>query len=236
MGNNQDEKYRVLSRIELKPKVQYEDTEDNIVIHLHGSIVSEIPINPYTGKEQSGNYILVRDIENILQQIEKTKPIKIYFSSTGGDISSAIKIANSLITLNNSISLYVTAIAGAEAMLIATSADTVYMYPNSIMLIDRAKTTVLGNTERFEAVSEQLQQTDYSIEKHYQKRFKGSLNELRKLMKDGTFLTSDECLELGFADYVVSDINNGNSELKNDILSKFERTNEQKSILNKFKK
>lgn len=151
--------------------------------------------------------------------------LNIYINSYGGDVFESIAISNYLSNLDAEVVLYVDGIAASGATVIAMAADKIIMPRNTMMMIHNAWTFANGNAEELRKVADDIEKISSSAAKTYESRFKGTPEELSKLMDEETMLSADECLALGFADEVIEVKSNkddsSNQSVKNELLNKY---------------
>lgn len=226
---------KFVSDMQINPRVTIQNKNDEAIIYLHGSIVSAIPQNPLTKEKMTGEFILLEDIKRAFNQVGHSKPLEIHLHSKGGDIYTAIEVAEFIKDRKNPTTVYIDGFAGEGASLVANSADNVYMYPNSLIFLSRAKIIAYGNTDDLEEQAVEAKRLDRLIKSHYLARFTGNNFELDTLLKEGTFLTAKECKTYGFADDVVNASKDNNTQRNiENLLEKFKKENKKDNLLNKF--
>lgn len=239
----------VMNSLNIVPKVELKNEPDKATVYLYGEIVEEVPTDWFFGDRIEGDFIVPQDVRDMFEEIGEEKDVEIHLNSRGGDVYASVAISNFLRDRNNNISIYVDAIAASGASIIAMSADNLYMYENSMMMIHRASTIAWGNTEDFEKIANDLKKFDEVVLNSYTGRFKGSVQELKDMIADETFLTASECLTLGLTDEVVENkkkkeeetVENKQSiDVKVSLLEKFKtketvKPSVKQNILNKFK-
>lgn len=236
---------KVCAGINFSPKVELVEKDGKEKLYLYGSIVEEIPIDWWTGEEVEGDFITMDKVKEELGQV-KGDEIEIHLNSKGGDVYAAVAIGNYIKDYDKKVTIIVDAIAASGGSIIAMAGDTIKMYPNSLMMIHRASAWTYGNCEELRKIADNLEKFDKAVLASYQGHFKGSEEELEKLIKDETYLTAEECVALGFADGIIEKPIEEKTEevnIKNSLLEKYKITNqekkqkeEKKNLILKFKK
>ena len=244
-GGNMEDLKKVCAGINFSPKVELVEKDGKEKLYLYGSIVEKIPTNYWTGKELPGEYITMDKVKDALGQV-KGDEIEIHLNSKGGDVYTSVAIGNYIKDYGKKVTIIVDAIAASGGSIIAMAADTIKMYPNSLMMIHRASALTYGNCEELRKIADDLEKFDKAVLASYQGHFKGSEEELEKLIKDETYLTAEECIALGFADEIIEKPKEEKTEevnIKNSLLEKYKITNQEKkkneeknNLILKFKK
>lgn len=235
---------KTCAKISFAPKVELVEADGKEKLYLYGSIVDEIPVNFWTGKEQEGDFITMDKVKEAFDQI-KGDDIEIHLNSKGGDVYASVAIGNYIKDSGKNVTIIIDAIAASGGSIIAMAGNHIKMYPNSLMMIHRASALVYGNCEGLRKIADDLEKFDKAVLASYSGHFKGEEKELERLIKNETYLTAEECLTLGFADEILETPKEKKQEevdVKNSLLEKYKITNqeevinEDKNLLNKFKK
>ena len=119
----------------IKPEITNEVTDNGHVLTLSGRV--------------SKNYWHDDDhinIETISKQLDEVDgDITIRLNSGGGDVFEGIEIYNYLKSLDNKVTIEVTALAASAASIIAMAGDEIKMCTGSSMMVHEASTTAWGN-------------------------------------------------------------------------------------------
>lgn len=193
---------------------------DGEYLHINGSI------------SKKGDYsISSEDIRKFLKTYPEDKKLKILLNSTGGEVFESIAISNYFKNRGN-VEIIILSIAASGASIIAMGCDKIKMFRNSFMLIHKSNTIEIGNSDNFEKTAEDLAKIDKGIIESYRRRFKGSLEELQKVLKEETILTANECLNYGLCDEIIEK----DEKTEKIFINKIEKTvKNEKNLLKKFK-
>lgn len=187
-----------------------------------------------------------KDIEKALNEIN-ANVIHVHINSYGGDVFDGIAIHNQLKNHEAKIIIHVDGVAASAASLVAMAGDEIIMNTGSMLMIHEASTWCWGTKTDIQKTLNALEGIDKSIANIYMLRFKGEKEDVEKLIVAETWLTSDEAVEMGFADKIGEDEEEVEQEpdpvqVKNSILEKFRNKNKQldaepkNNILAKFKR
>ncbi len=139
-------------------------------------------------------------------------PINVRINSPGGDVFAGVAIANAIRQYPDQVTVYVDGLAASAASIVAVAGQNVQMAPGAMMMIHQAWTIVIGNADDLEAEAKILRKIDGDIAAAYGRRAaaKGKAGaDFAALMADETWLTVEECLELGLADAEASEATKG---------------------------
>ncbi|MDR4151283.1 head maturation protease, ClpP-related, partial [Bacillus thuringiensis] len=115
-------------------------------------------------------------------------------------------ICNQLKQHSAEIIVHIDGWAASAASVIAMAGDRIIMPSNTMMMIHQASTFEYGNADLFEKTARDLRKIDSALAASYKKRFVGTDEELKQLLKDETWLTAEEAVALGLADEIADEI------------------------------
>ena len=179
----------------------------------------------------SANAVL-KELKNL-----KGKDIDVHINSGGGDVFESIAICNSLKQHDGEIKIIVDALAGSGASVICT-ASKVVMFNNCMQMIHKAWTYTWGNADELRKDADDLDKIDEAVDNSYKKKFVGTDEELMDLIAEGSWLTAEECLALGFCDEILDseeEEETGSTEnnVKENLFNKYKKNIESKVVDNK---
>jgi len=121
--------------IEFKNSINDQSQE----LYFYGDIVSDESMKyDYTDT-------CPQDILDILGEIDDTKPLNIYINSGGGSVFAGISIYNILKRSKCNKTVYIDALAGSIASVIAMVGDEIIMPSNSFLMIHKPLCCIQGN-------------------------------------------------------------------------------------------
>lgn len=171
------------------------ESDTKAVMDIYGEIVDD----KLTDSETSA--VSFRDA---LKEFGDVKEIEITINSSGGSVFSGINIANQIANHPAHITVNVSGVAASIASVIAVAADTVKMESNSMMMIHEVWALFMGNHSEMRKFADDLEKINTTV-------FNSYLNKnpdidhaiLKDMMAKETWLTSEECLELGLIDEIT---------------------------------
>ena len=128
--------------------------------------------------------------------------LEIMLDSGGGVVNDGIRIYNHLMEHDGEVTVYINGMAASIASVIAMAADKVVMYSNAQMMIHKAWTIAMGNSDDFSQLAEVLGQLDGNIADIYVERTGLQRNEVLAMMSSETYMTADMAVKYGFADEI----------------------------------
>lgn len=185
---------KIQTRLEVKNEVDSDVAE----LYLYGVIRQA-----YWWDEED-DCISAKGVRRKLEGL-KGKDINVHINSGGGDVFESIAICNLLKQHDGEINIYIDAMAGSGASIIATAGKNVYMFTNSMQMIHKAWTIVLGNADELREEANKLDKIDSSVKASYMSKFVGTEEELEKLIADETYLTAEECLAFGLCTEILDE-------------------------------
>lgn len=133
----------------------------------------------------------------------KDGEIALHINSPGGDVFSARAMVAAISAHPSNITAYIDGLAASAASYVALACDKVVMQKGSMLMIHCASTIVWGTSSDMRETASLLDKIDATIASDYERKTGKSMDELMAMMREETWMTSDEALEAGFADAVI---------------------------------
>lgn len=155
-----------------------------------------------------GGWFSENNAEAVRRKIQdvKAEKIHVHINSGGGSAFDGVAICNQLKQHSAEIIVHIDGWAASAASVIAMAGDKIIMPCNTMMMIHQASTIEYGNADLFEKTARDLRKIDSALAASYKKRFVGTDEELKQLLKDETWLTAEEAVALGLADEIADEI------------------------------
>lgn len=155
-----------------------------------------------------GGWFSENNAEAVRRKIQdiKAEKIHVHINSGGGSAFDGVAICNQLKQHSAEIIVHIDGWAASAASVIAMAGDKIIMPSNTMMMIHQASTFEYGNSDLFEKTARDLRKIDSALAASYKKRFVGTDEELKQLLKDETWLTAEEAVALGLADEIADEI------------------------------
>lgn len=178
-------------------------------LYIYGDIVDNG--NEYFETDISPNIVLDSLSEMNKSKEEGIKELNIHITSNGGSVTAGNAIVSIIDTFreNNkcNVNAYIEGIAASMGSGIAMVADNIYMAYNALFMLHKPYSVAIGTEYDLGKQIEVLRKTEDTLVSNYMRHFKGTEDELRKLMFDETWLTAKEALEYGFCDEITESTN-----------------------------
>lgn len=155
--------------------------------------------------------------------------VEVHINSFGGDVFAGIAIYNILKSHSGEVHVYIDGLAASAASIISQAGDKIKMGSGAMMMIHNAWTYAKGNADELRKMADDLDKIGESLQEIYMHRFVGEKEELIELLKDESYLTSEECITFGFADADSdADEEEKNTDVKASLFNKYREKNNNK--------
>jgi ATP-dependent Clp protease protease subunit len=132
------------------------------------------------------------------------RPVTMLVNSPGGEVIAASVIRSILQEYPGQVTADIVGMAASAATIVVTGADHVRMRESALMMIHDPSAFAYGTIDELEQVVELLKTVKIGIIDGYETKTKMDRGKLAKLMKDETWMTAHQALEMGFVDEVVT--------------------------------
>jgi ATP-dependent Clp protease, protease subunit len=136
----------------------------------------------------------------------KGKPLALSINSLGGDVFAGIAMFNALRNHGGEITVRVLGVAASAASLVAMAGDKIKMPRNSFMMVHNPWMFAAGNADELRDAADVLDKIGNALAGTYASRTGKTVEEVRKMLSEDTWLTAEEAVEAGFADEVEEDL------------------------------
>lgn len=141
-----------------------------------------------------------------------TGDITVWINSPGGDCVAAAQIYNMLVDYPGKVTVKIDGIAASAASVIAMAGEVVQMSPVALMMIHNPMTFVAGDKAELKTAIEMLSSVKDSIINAYERKTGLSRDKLSHMMDSETWMDANSAVEYGFADGIVGESDNIQSE------------------------
>lgn len=174
-------------------------------IVLYGDVLSQQPIDWWTGEPEPGMYITPEGFMEDLAVVKDKSKITVRLNSCGGDLYTGIAIHNAIKSLNAEINVVVEGIAASAASVIMCAGDTVSVYPGSLVMIHEPRCTVIDycGIDDLKAIIKMLNAGIDSCAEVYAAKTGDTADHLKSMMHKETWMTGKEAIDKGFADELL---------------------------------
>lgn len=147
------------------------------------------------------------DAESFVTTLKNmTGDVSLRINSPGGDVFAARAMAQAIREHDGKVTAHVDGYAASAASFVTSVADETVMGPGSMLMIHKAWSLALGNSDDMMATASLLEKIDGTIVETYEAAAKSRDKEpanFADLMAAETWLTGAEAIELGLADAIA---------------------------------
>lgn len=136
-------------------------------------------------------------------KLKKEDTVRVIINSEGGSVFDGFDIYNQLKALDNKIITEVRGMAASIASLIMLAGDEIELSQASTVMIHRAMTMAMGNSEDIEKQVKVLNTIDDVLVTIYAARTGMDREEVENLLSEETWFTAEEAIEAKLADKVI---------------------------------
>ncbi len=130
------------------------------------------------------------------------QPITVSILSPGGDAFMGLALFNALARHDGEVTVRVEGIAASAASLVAMAGDRIVMPENSFLMIHRPFALVIGTADELQANAERLTRVQDAYTATYIARSGADRERIEALMRDESYISASEAVEIGLADEV----------------------------------
>ena len=182
-------------------------SEDEGEITLYGDVMSQQPIDWWSGEPEPGLYITPEGFMEDLAAVKDKAHITVKLNSCGGDLYTGIAIHNALKALSGDVNVIVEGIAASAASVIMCAGDTVTVYPGSLIMIHGVSVMLWDslNIQDMKQLIKGMDASERAVAEIYDEKTGLGVDSLRSMMTKETWMTGREALDKGFADTLKED-------------------------------
>lgn len=181
--------------------------DDEGEITLYGDVMSQQPVDWWTGETEPGLFITPEGFMEDLAAVKDKGHITVKLNSCGGDLYTGIAIHNALKALSGEVNVIVEGIAASAASVIMCAGDTVTVYPGSLIMIHGVSVMLWDymNMQDMKQLMKGMDASERAVAEIYNSKTGIEVDTLRSMMTKETWFTGREALEKGFADAIKED-------------------------------
>jgi len=177
-------------------------SEDEGEITLYGDVMSQMPIDWWTGEPEPGLFITPEGFMEDLALVREKANVTVKLNSCGGDLYTGIAIHNALKALTGNVNIVVEGIAASAASVIMCAGDTVTVYPGSLVMIHGVSVMLYDwlNISDMKQLMKGMDASERAVAEIYNAKTGIDTESLRSMMTKETWMTGQEAVDKGFAD------------------------------------
>ena len=211
-----------------------------VTIQMNGEVIPSdyADVYDYLGYES----INPKAIKQALNEANGSD-VELEINSPGGYVDAGSEIYTALKEYPGRVIAKITGQACSAASWIALAADCVEMSPTAQMMIHRASTISIGNSDDLSSALNALDSLDQSFVDLYSQKTGLDKQEVYKLMCNTTWMNAKQAVDKGFADAIMFQDSNqpalvnadGSLSVKPDMINKIKNLLHKKSTENGVK-
>lgn len=168
--------------------------ENSADLYIYGDIVS------YEWDESD---VTAFGFKKELEELGDVSELNVHINSLGGSVFVGLAIYNLLKQNKAKINMYIDGVAASAASIIAMAGDKIYMPKSSMMIIHNCWTYLEGNAKELRKAADDMDKVANAYKSAYLSRIKITEEKLNELLDAESYLTAEECIEMGFADEIL---------------------------------
>ena len=182
-------------------------SDDEGEITLYGDVLSQQPVDWWTGEPEPGLYITPEGFMEDLAAVKDKSKITVKLNSCGGDLYTGIAIHNALKALPGKVNVVVEGIAASAASVIMCAGDTVTVYPGSLVMIHGVSGLLMDyyNLTDLKKLQKDFDASERAIAEIYHAKTGIAVDQLRSMMTRETWMVGQEAVDNGFANTLIED-------------------------------
>lgn len=137
---------------------------------------------------------------------DKITQLDVRINSPGGSVFEGVTIYNLLKSHDANVTTYIDGLAASIASIVAMAGDKIIMAENSLMMIHKPHGIVVGTSDDYRKGADVLDTVEDTLINTYSNRTSTVSELIKDMMKEETWMTAEEALELGFADEISEDM------------------------------
>jgi len=206
----------------------FEKQSDSVVdLYIYGYI---------TSYEWDESDVSAWGFKQELENLGEISEINIHINSYGGETFQGLAIYNLLKQHKAQINVYIDGIAASSASIIAMAGNKIYMPKTALMMIHNCWLWTVGNSKELRKTADDMDKIAVAYKEAYLSKVNITEDKLDKLLDEETYLTADECIEMGFADEIIelktnSSINQHANMCLLKLVNKLKQQEKEKTVV-----
>lgn len=195
--------------------IEPHEEEKTTDVFVFGDIASEK--GGLSGLLQSSSDRSSHSLARELQYIPEDHQVVVHINSNGGELKEGLGIYN-ILKERDRVTTICEGFAASAASVIFCAGKTRIMQPASLLFIHQAWITTSGNSDELNKVAEDLRIITNAAKAAYKEcGINIDDGELEQLLKNETWITPENALEMGFATEIVD--TDEEDEIRNDAMN-----------------
>ena len=143
--------------------------------------------------------------DSLVKELRDIKgKITLHINSPGGSIFEGLAIYNAIKGLD--VEVIIEGLAASMASVVAMAGKTIKMAKNSMMMIHKPWTGLNGDSDDLRKAADLLDVLEDQLVEIYSSATSLPTTEIKAMIANETWLTSEQCLEKGFCDEIIDTV------------------------------
>lgn len=179
--------------------------DDDAEINMHGEVVSNIPVDWWTGEREPGNFIALEEFLQDLETIKNKKNITVHINSPGGELYAGVAIYNRLKELSGTVITINDGLCASAASIIFQAGNIRRMNAGSNLMAHGVSGFLYGyyNVQDLKDIIKEFNAHNEAAMNIYMERSGKTKEEAKSLLSGDTWLTGQAAVDAGLADEVA---------------------------------
>lgn len=192
----------------IKPYNIVHEGEDGATIDMYGEVVETRPIDWWTGEPVTGNFIVLDEFLQDLDQLKGKSSVTVHINSVGGSFYAGLAIYNRLRTLGASVTTINDSLAASAGSIIFMAGDKGKrkVHAGSNLMVHGVLGFLYGyyNTNDLKGVIKNLEAHNKAAVAAYCEATGLDAETVKQAMSKDTYMTGQEAVDAGWADEVIT--------------------------------
>lgn len=177
-------------------------------VNMYGEIVTTRPVDWWTGEPVPGDFIVVDEFLEDLDDLKDKTKITVHINSGGGDLYAGLAIYNRLKELPAEIITINDGLAASAASVVFQAGDTRKVNASSTVMVHQAAGGLYGyyQVADLEKVINQLESCNKAAINVYAEAGGADKDALKALLDAESWLVGQEAVNAGLADEVIDEV------------------------------
>ena len=172
-------------------------TENSVDLYVYGAITDDKEADWFSSESD----VDLKDFKEALDKLSDNSTLNMYVNSPGGSVFAASTMATMLErakeTKKIKINAYVDGLCASAASFLIMPSDDIKLYTNSMLMIHKPLSFVWGNADEMQKEIDVLNKIQENVMLPlYMKKAKVKEDEIRELINNETWLSSEETNEI----------------------------------------
>ena len=183
-------------------------TDDTAEVNMYGEIITTRPVDWWTGEPVPGDFIVVDEFLEDLDNLKDKTKITVHINSGGGDLYAGLAIYNRLKELPAEIITINDGLAASAASVVFQAGDTRKVNASSTVMVHQAAGGLCGyyQVADLEKVINQLESCNKAAINVYAEAGGADKDALKALLDAESWLVGQEAVDAGLADEVIDEV------------------------------